>query len=115
MLTGSLVVLLLWIASLLVGQAFLRPYLLAEHTACSSTRDCLENTRTTRTLALVRLFAWNMPYHAEHHAYPAVPFHALPRLHGLVRARLANLEPGYVAATVKVNRHLFARDRAPVW
>jgi fatty acid desaturase len=112
-LTGSPIVLLLWIAPLLVGQAFLRPYLLAEHTACGSTRDSLENTRTTRTLALVRLFAWNMPYHAEHHAYPAVPFHALPRLHGHVRARLANLEPGYVAATVKVNRHLFARARGP--
>lgn len=77
-------------------------------------RDCLENTRTTRTLALVRLFAWNMPYHAEHHAYPAVPFHALPRLHGHVRARLANLEPGYVAATAKVNRYLFARPRGPI-
>ena len=110
-LTGTPIVLLVWIAPLLVGQAFLRPYLLAEHTACGVTRDCLENTRTTLTLALVRLFAWNMPYHAEHHAYPAVPFHALPRLHGHVRARLGNLEPGYVAATVKVNRYLFARGR----
>ena len=113
-LTGSPMALLLWIAPLLVGQAFLRPYLLAEHTACGATRDCLENTRTTRTLALVRLFAWNMPYHAEHHAYPAVPFHALPRLHEHVRARLANLESGYIVATVKVNRYLFGRARGPV-
>jgi len=100
-----------WIVPLLIGQAFLRPYLLAEHTACAFTRDCLENTRTTRTLAVVRLFAWNMPYHAEHHAFPAVPFHALPRLHAHVRARLANLEPGYGAATVKVNRYLFGDHR----
>jgi fatty acid desaturase len=99
--------LVVWIAPLLVGQAFLRPYLLAEHTACASTRDCLENTRTTRTWRLVHFFAWNMPYHAEHHAYPAVPFHALPRLHGHVEGRLANLAPGYVAATRTVNRHLF--------
>jgi fatty acid desaturase len=106
--------LLVWIAPLLVGQAFLRPYLLAEHTACGSTRDCLENTRTTLTLPLVRLFAWNMSFHAEHHAYPAVPFHALPRLHAHVQARLANLEPGYIAATTKVNRHLFGRARGPV-
>src|SRR4029077_531884 len=113
-----------WIAPFLIGPGFprpyllaphpapfLRPYLLAEHTACAFTRDCLENTRTTRTLAVVRLFAWNMPYHAEHHAFPAVPFHALPRLHAHVRARLANLEPGYVAATVKVNRYLFGDGR----
>ena len=46
------------------------------------------------TWRLVHFFAWNMPYHAEHHAYPAVPFHALPRLHGHVKTRLANLAPG---------------------
>jgi len=111
---ASAIPLLVWIAPLLAGQAFLRPYLLAEHTACASTRDGLENTRTTLTLPLVRLFAWNMPYHAEHHAYPAVPFHALPRLHAHVRARVANLEPGYIAATAKVNRYLFGRARGPV-
>ena len=72
----------------------------------------LENTRTTLTIALVRLFAWNMPYHAEHHAYPAVPFHALPRLHERVRAEIANLEPGYVAATAKVNRYLWSGQAA---
>jgi fatty acid desaturase len=111
-LVGSPAMLLVWIAPLLVGQMFLRPYLLAEHTACAFTRDCLENTRTTLTLALVRLFAWNMPYHAEHHAYPAVPFHALPRLHEQVRREIANLEPGYLNATATVNRYLFSRERA---
>jgi fatty acid desaturase len=111
-LAASPAVLLVWILPYLVGQAFLRPYLLAEHTGCASTRDCLTNTRTTLTLPLVRLFAWNMPYHAEHHSYPAVPFHALPRLHDQVRAKIANLEPGYVAATVKVNRYLFDRKDA---
>jgi fatty acid desaturase len=106
-LAGSSAALLLWIVPLLVGQVFLRPYLLAEHTGCAGTRDCLENTRTTLTLFPVRLFAWNMPYHAEHHAYPGVPFHALPRLHAHVRAAIAHLEPGYLAATVTVNRVLF--------
>ena len=62
---------------------------------------------------VVRLFAWNMPYHAEHHAYPAVPFHALPRLHAGIRGKIANLEPGYVTASVKVARHLFAESAAP--
>ena len=70
-LAGSWTALLVWIAPWVTGQVFLRPYLLAEPTGCASTRDCLENTRTTLTLTLVRLFAWNMPYHAEHHAYPA--------------------------------------------
>jgi fatty acid desaturase len=104
--------LVVWLVPFLVGQAFLRPYLLAEHTGCAFTRDCLDNTRTTLTVALVRLFAWNMPYHADHHAYPAVPFHALPRLHAHLQARIANLEPGYLAATVKVNRYLFGPAEA---
>lgn len=106
---GSPIALAVWLLPHLIGQAFLRPYLLAEHTGCAFTRDCLDNTRTTVTVWLVRLFAWNMPYHAEHHAYPAVPFHALPRLHERVRRRIANLEPGYIAATAKVNRYLFGR------
>ena len=100
--------LVVWIVPWIVGQAFLRPYLLAEHTACAVTRDCLENTRTTLTAPLVRLFAWNMPYHAEHHAYPAIPFHALPRLHARVRGKIENLEPGYVRASVKVARFLLS-------
>ena len=63
----------------LLGQPFLRAYLLAEHARCPHVANMLENTRTTFTTALVRLIAWNMPFHAEHHAYPAVPFHKLPR------------------------------------
>lgn len=103
---GSPAALVVWIVPWMVGQAFLRPYLLAEHTACAFTRDCLENTRTTLTWALVKLFAWNMPYHAEHHAYPAIPFHALPRVHARVRGNIEHLEPGYVRASVRVARYL---------
>jgi fatty acid desaturase len=109
---GSPMALVVWFVPFLVGQAFLRPYLLAEHTGCAFTRDCLDNTRTTLTVLPVRLFAWNMPYHAEHHAYPAVPFHALPRLHASVETRIANLAPGYLAATATVNRYLFDPARA---
>jgi fatty acid desaturase len=104
---GSPVALVVWFVPWIVGQTFLRPYLLAEHTGCAFTRDSLENTRTTLTRFVVRLFAWNMPYHAEHHAYPAVPFHALPRLHDRIQGKIENVEPGYVTASVKVARYLF--------
>src|SRR5262249_23763451 len=110
---GSPIALVVWLVPWIVGQAFLRPYLLAEHTGCAFTRDSLENTRTTLTRFVVRLFAWNMPYHAEHHAYPAVPFHALPRLHDRIHGKIDNVEPGYVTASVKVARYLFSpRDAA---
>ena len=89
------ILLLVWIAPLLVGQFFLRPYLYAEHTGCGRSRDAFENTRTTYTNAFVRWFAWNMPYHVEHHAYPSVPFHALPELNGFVAGRILHGEQGY--------------------
>ena len=49
--------------------------------------------------------AWNMPYHAEHHAFPAVPFHNLPAVNRLIAPRLKTLkvaEPPKRAAGVKV-------------
>ena len=73
-----------WIVPLVVGQLFLRPYLYAEHTGCDRTRSAFQNTRTTYTGMVMRWFAWNMPYHVEHHAYPSIPFHALPKLNGIV-------------------------------
>jgi fatty acid desaturase len=85
-----------WIIPVLIGQPFLRAYLLAEHALCPHVANMLENTRTTFTTRLVRLFAWNMPYHAEHHSYPAVPFHKLPRFHQIVAAHLRSTENGYV-------------------
>ncbi len=58
-----------------------------------------ENTRTTFTTALMRFLAWNMPYHVEHHVYPAVPFHQLPALHQLMKAELRETADGYAAFT----------------
>jgi fatty acid desaturase len=94
----------LWIGPALLGQPFLRAYLLAEHTGCPLVASMLENSRTTRTLAPLRRLAWNMPYHAEHHACPALPFHALPAAHRLLRARVAVQASGYVA----VHREILA-------
>lgn len=109
-LTGSLAALWLWIVPLMAGQLFLRPYLLAEHTGCAHSPDMLANTRTTFTHRVVHFFAWNMPFHVEHHAYPAVPFHALPRLHGLLAEHIVHTADGYPAATAEVLRHLRSLD-----
>jgi fatty acid desaturase len=96
----------LWLLPLVVGQIFLRPYLLAEHTGCPHSRLMLENTRTTYTNAVVRFFAWDMPYHSAHHAYPAVPFHALAKLNQHLVDHLVSVEPSYRASSRKVLQHL---------
>jgi fatty acid desaturase len=88
-----------WLLPLALGQPFLRLYLLAEHGDCPEVANMFENTRTTFTTALMRFVAWNMPYHVEHHVYPAVPFHKLPALHGLMREELRVTADGYAAFT----------------
>ena len=93
---GSSVLVWFWIVPVLLGQPMLRLYLLAEHTGCPTTPDMLENSRTVHTNAVVRFLAWNMPYHAEHHAYAAIAFHALPRAHAVLGPKIRNQSRGYV-------------------
>jgi fatty acid desaturase len=98
LLLGSGATLTYWVVPALLGQPWLRLYLMAEHTGCPLVPDMLANSRTTRTNALVRFFAWNMPFHAEHHAFPAVPYHALPRLHRRLAPVIQVTARGYLAA-----------------
>jgi len=105
--TGSAAALTYWVLPTLLGQPWLRLYLMAEHTGCPLVPDMLANSRSTETNRLVRFFAWNMPYHAEHHAFPAVPFHALPRLHRRLAPALQVRARGYLA----VQRQILAALR----
>jgi fatty acid desaturase len=95
LLFGLLTPVLFWIGPQLLCQPFLRAYVLAEHTGCTEDRNGLTNTRTTLTNGLVRLLMWNMPYHAEHHLYPSIPFHRLADAHATLRARLGFIQRGY--------------------
>ncbi len=98
-----------WLMPALLGQPFLRLYLLAEHGRCPKVANMFENTRTTFTNKVVRALAWNMPYHAEHHSYPSVPFHKLPEFHGLIARYLQETEDGYVAFNRKYVREALDR------
>lgn len=82
----------------MLAQPLLRAILIAEHTGCSLDENGLTNTRTTLTNGFIRLLMWNMPYHTEHHLYPSIPFHQLPRAHRELREKLTHLAPNYVAA-----------------
>lgn len=108
---ASAVLLFLWIIPLVLGQPFLRLYLLAEHARCPHVANMLENTRTTYTNSIVRWLAWNMPYHAEHHAYPSVPFHKLPAFHEVAKRHLKTTENGYTAFNKKQIGSLMGEKR----
>jgi fatty acid desaturase len=43
------------------------------------------NSRTVLMNPISRFIYWNMNYHVEHHMFPMVPYHALPKLHELIK------------------------------
>lgn len=85
----------------IVGHGFLSMYLVMEHNGLPHTGNILERTRSIQTNKLVNFLLWNMPYHAEHHAFPAVPFHALPALHEEMKSELKHKEKGLSALHLK--------------
>ena len=56
------------------------------------------NSRTVYMNPVLRFLYWNMNYHIEHHMFPMVPYHALPRLHAELRADLPAPCPSTIAA-----------------
>ena len=51
------------------------------------------NSRTVYMNPISRYIYWNMNYHVEHHMFPMVPYHALPRLHALIKNDLPPANP----------------------
>ena len=84
-----------WLLPFLIGQPFLRLFLLAEHSGCDLSDNMLQNSRTTYTSPLLNFLAWNMPYHAEHHYLASIPFHALPALHAWTGQQVKTKGDGY--------------------
>ncbi len=93
-----------WVLPVLLGQPFLRMYLLTEHTGCPLVADMRVNSRTTLTNWVMRRLAWNMPFHTAHHVYPGVPFHALPEVHRRIRDGVRHETMGYIAAQKELTR-----------
>lgn len=104
----STLLLWLWVIPALVGQPFLRLFLLAEHNGCPEVADMLANSRTTLTHPLLRALSWNMSLHSAHHAHPAVPFHALPAADALLAPRIARRSGGYIAVQREIWKRLIA-------
>jgi fatty acid desaturase len=93
-----------WLLPLFIGQPILRFILLAEHTGCSGDSNPYTNTRSTLTLLPLRFLMWNMPFHAEHHLYPSIPFYQLPIAHQHLQSHFSHVDPGYL----QVNRSIVA-------
>lgn len=116
---GSYALLVYWVIPTVIGQPFLRFYLLAEHTGCQLGNNMMTNTRTTATYGFYRKLAWNMPYHSEHHAWPSVPFHKLPKVNILISDKVNTRDSvgcnptgkgGYFGVHTGFVRQIYARQ-----
>lgn len=98
-----------WLLPVAMAQPILRVMLLSEHTLCSSDDNGLTNTRTTLKSWPVHLVHWNMPYHAEHHLYPSIPFFRLPQAHREIGDRFAHVAPSYFETQKQILRRITGR------
>ena len=70
----------------LLGSWLLPIYGLTQHAGMQeNVLDHRCNSRTVYMNRVHRFLYWNMNYHVEHHMFPLVPYHSLPRLHQLIK------------------------------
>ncbi len=70
----------------LVGTWLMPVYGLTQHAGLAeNVLDHRLNCRTVYMNRIHRFLYWNMNYHIEHHMFPMVPYHALPKLHELIK------------------------------
>lgn len=84
-----------------------------EHLGLSHEPDILQNTRSTRTNALMRWLCWQMPYHTAHHTFPSVPFWKLKDLNAKIEAQAGEVwRMGWIEFQIEVIRKLAAKDES---
>jgi fatty acid desaturase len=71
------------------------------------------NSRTVMMNPVLRFLYWNMNYHVEHHMFPLVPYHALPRLHAMIRHDCPPAYPSLAAAYREIIPALWRQTRDP--
>lgn len=71
------------------------------------------NSRTVYMNPISRFIYWNMNYHLEHHMYPKVPYHALPKLHEHMKADTPPPLKGFWAAYQEIIPTLLRQQHDP--
>lgn len=109
----SWVAVTLWLAPMLVMKPVHQLQNTIEHLGLSHRDNILENTRSTRTNAVMRWLCWQMPYHTAHHTFPSVPFWRLRDLDAEMKGNGA--EPyamGWIEFQIEVLQKLSAKDES---
>lgn len=100
----------------LFGTWLMLVYGLTQHTGLAeNVLDHRLNCRTVRMNFINRFLYWNMNFHVEHHMYPLVPYHALPRLHQIVRHDMPEPYPSLWAAWREIVPVVLRQTKDPAY
>jgi len=98
----------------LYGAWLMVVYGLTQHAGLAE--DVLDhrlNTRTVTMNPINRYLYWNMGYHIEHHMFPMVPYHNLPKLHALTQSDTPPPYDGLIEAYREIVPALVRISRDP--
>ncbi|MEH0152639.1 fatty acid desaturase [Limibacter armeniacum] len=79
------------------GNIIQRSFVLAQHAGLDE--DVWDHRKNSRTILVNPFFGFlfmNMQYHVEHHMYPLMPFHQLPRFHRRVQDQMPKPYKGMI-------------------
>lgn len=113
---GSILPLLFVGLTNLFGTWLLVVYGLTQHAGLAeNVLDHRLNCRTVYMNPVNRFLYWNMNYHVEHHMYPLVPFHALPKLHEAVKEDCPAAYPSLFAAWREIVPAILKQRKDPAY
>lgn len=101
----------------LVGGVIQQSYTLIQHAEMTpDDYDVRKSTRSFSTNLFSNFIYLNMSYHVEHHLYPTVPFHAVPKLNEVLKDQLPVPSRGLFRTNVEVLGAVLRRSfgRTPV-
>ena len=73
------------------------------------------NCRTVYMNRVHRFLYWNMNYHVEHHMFPLVPYHALPKLHELMKDDCPKPYNGIIEAFKEIIPTILKQRKDPTY
>lgn len=97
--------------------AWLMPiYGLTQHTGLAeNVLDHRLNCRTIYMNLVNRFLYWNMNYHVEHHMFPLVPYHNLPKLHALLKEDMPAPYPNLTTAWKEIITTVLKQVKDPTY
>ncbi|HEY1765509.1 MAG TPA: NADH:ubiquinone reductase (Na(+)-transporting) subunit F [Opitutaceae bacterium] len=73
------------------------------------------NCRTVYMNPIHRYLYWNMNFHVDHHMFPLVPYHALPRLHAVIKSDCPTPYPSLLSAWREIIPAILRQTKDPAF